>query len=177
MTLPADMEARELVQRMRDPATLTPAVVDQYDTLCIPFYRELLGNHWHTGYYLSDDQPTGPRDQLRMERCIGLSSLDTARYIHPIHETWAIRKLGTRMGYASAMAAADLVVKDAVDLRDEMPLLRGFLVDEADRDDVRREQDSTSDPIRKTILEGLLRLGEVAGAGAFTLGRFLAIKE
>jgi SAM-dependent methyltransferase len=107
----------------------------------------------------------------------GVTPRQSAQYIDPICQTWAIPSLGTRSGYAAAMAAADLVVKDAVDLRDEMALLRGFLVDKVDRDDVRKEQGSTSDPIRKTIMEGLLRSGEAAEAGAFTLGRFLAVKE
>ena len=290
-----DAQTLELVKRMQEPATCTPAVVNKYYTLCIPFYREFLGNHWHTGYYLFDDQPIGPQDQLRMERRIaesagltpechvldvgcgiggpachlasltgarirgltpnasqlqlarklaidagladrvsfdqgyanalpypdnyfnavlffespchfpdrnrffrevwrvlrpggrlagedwlamdGLSPSDSARYIHPICSTWAIPQLGTRTSYAAAMASAGLAVTEAVDLRDEMALLRGFLVEKTDRDDVREEKDWTSDPIRKTIMEGLLRLGEAAAAGAFTLGRFLAVKE
>lgn len=289
-----DAEVRELAKRMRAPATRTPAVVDQYYTLCIPFYREFLGNHWHTGYYLFDDEPIGPRDQLRMERRIaesarlgpechvldvgcgiggpachlarltgaritgltpnvaqlelaqrlaideqvadrvtfeqgvagalpysdncfdavvffespchfpdrrkffleanrvlrpggrlagedwlatdGLNPQDTDRYIRPICEAWAIPDLGTRADYASGMAAAGLMVKEVVDLREEMALLRGFLVEKADREDVRKEMDRTSDPIRNIIMEGLLCLGEAAAAGMFTLGRFLAVK-
>lgn len=291
----SDAEGLELVARMREPATRTPALVDRYYTLCIPHYREFLGDHWHTGYYRADGRPIGPGDQLRMERRIaesaglapetqvldvgcgigapachlaalsgahirgltpnaaqlelarkraidaavadrvgfdrgaasglpypdarfdvvlffespchfpdrdrffhevrrvlrpggrlagedwlareGLSPRDVERYIRPICESWAIPELGTRSRYASGMAAAGLAVREAVDLREEMALLRGFLVDEADREEVRRERDETSDPIRKTILEGLLRLGEAAAAGAFTLGRFLAVKE
>lgn len=290
-----DADTLALVEKMREPATRTPAVVDLYYTLCIPFYREFLGNHWHTGYYLFDDQPIGPQDQLRMEQriaesaglvpgcqvldvgcgiggpachlasitgaCIrgltpnaaqlalacklaidagiadrvtfdqgcasalpypddcfdvvlffespchfpdrsqffrevwrvlrpggrlagedwlvmdGLSLQDTVQYILPICNTWAIPKLGTRMDYASAIAAAGLVVKDAVDLRSEMALLRGFLVEKADRDEVHKEKCRTSEPIRRIIMEGLLRLGEAAAAGAFTLGRFLAVKQ
>jgi hypothetical protein len=107
----------------------------------------------------------------------GLSPSETTQYIDPICETWAIPKLGTRSEYATAMAEAGLVVKEAVDLRDEMALLRGFLVDKSDRDEVRQDQAETSDPIRKVIMQGLLRLGEAAAAGAFTLGRFLAVKE
>ena len=107
----------------------------------------------------------------------GLSPSDSARYIRPICSTWAIPQLGTRTGYAAAMASAGLAVREAVDLRDEMALLRGFLVEKTDRDDMREEKDRTSDPIRKTIMEGLLRLGEAAAAGAFTVGRFLAVKE
>jgi tocopherol O-methyltransferase len=290
-----DVEALELVDRMRDPAKRTQKVVDQYYTYCIPIYREFLGDHWHTGFYLFDDQPIGPQDQLRMERRIaesaglaadsqvldvgcgiggpacylagfsgarirgltpnvaqlqlartlavhakvgdrvafdlgsagalpypdksfdvvlffespchfpdrnlffrevwrvlrcggrlagedwlakdGLNPQEATRYIHPICRTWAIPKLGTRTEYASDMAVAGFKVREAVDLRDEMALQRGFLVNKADRDDVCKEKDSTSDPIRKIILEGLLRLGEAVEAGAFTLGRFLAVKE
>lgn len=290
-----DSQTLELVERMLEPSTCTPTVVNEYYTHCIPFYLEFLGNHWHTGYYLSADQPIGLQDQLRMEQRIaesaglsaecqvldvgcgiggpachlaslsgahirgltpnarqlqlarkladdagladhvsfdqgyasalpypdnyfnvvlffespchfpdrdqffrevwrvlrpggrlagedwlamdGLSPSDSARYIDPICSTWAIPQLGTRTGYATAMAAAGLAVTEAVDLRDEMALLRGFLVETTDRDDMREEKDWTSDPIRKTIMEGLLRLGEAAAAGAFTLGRFLAVKK
>jgi hypothetical protein len=62
-------------------------------------------------------------------------------------------------------------------LRDEMPLLRGFMVDENDRAELAREIATTTDPMRKMIKQGLLLLGEGAQAGAFTIGRFLAIKE
>lgn len=289
-----DADVRNLASKMQSRATRTAAVVDEYYTLCIPFYREFLGKHWHTGYYRFDDQPVGPPDQLRMERRIaesagvssachvldvgcgmggpachlarltgarirgltpnaaqlglarslaveegvgdrvafdqgdagalpypdnafdavlffespchfpdrqqfflevrrvlkpggrlagedwlaaeGLHTVDIDRFLRPVCEAWAIPDLGTRASYASAMAAAGLTVREAVDLRDEMALLRGFLVDEADRDDVREERDRTPDPIRRIIMEGLLRLGEAAAAGAFTLGRFLAVK-
>ena len=290
-----DLNDQEIVERMRHPETLTREVVDQYYTRCIPFYQEILGHHWHTGYYLDDDQPIGPRDQLRMERRIansasvepecqildvgcgiggpachlatftgarirgltpnaaqlrlarklamagdltawvsfdegsatalpyadstfdvvlffespchfidrhqffqeawrvlrtggrlagedwlaadGLGSIEMRNYVRPICETWAISTLGTRSEYASAMATTGFTVKDAVDLRDEMPLLRGFLVDELDRAEVREAHASTADPIRKIILEGLMRLGEAAEARAFTVGRFLAVKD
>ena len=286
-----DAEVGNLVSRMQSSATA--AVVDEYYTRCIPFYREFLGNHWHTGYY-SFDEPVGPQDQLRMEQRIaesagidsachvldvgcgmggpachlarltggrirgltpnsaqlalarslaveqgvsvrvafdqgdaqalpypddafdvvlffespchfpdrqqffrearrvlkpggrlagedwlaadGLNAADADRFIRPICETWAIPELGTCTGYASAMAAAGLRVEEAVDLRAEMALLRGFIVNQPDREEVREEMERTSDPIRRIIMEGLLRLGEAAQAGAFTLGRFLAVK-
>ena len=107
----------------------------------------------------------------------GLSPIDFTQSIRPICETWAIPMLGTRTGYASAMATVGFEVKEAVDLRDEMPLLRGFLIDELDRAEVCQEHAGTSDPIRKIILEGLLRLGEAAEAGTFTVGRFLGVKK
>ena len=113
-------------------------------------------------------------DWLAMD---GLSPADSVRYIDPICRTWAIPQLGTRAGYAAAMASAGLAVTEAVDLRDEMALLRGFLVEKTARDEMRYEKDWTSDPIRKTIMEGLLQLGAAAAVGAFTLGRFLAIKQ
>jgi hypothetical protein len=55
-----------------------------------------------------------------------------------------------------------------------MALLRGFIVDPNDRAAVASEITRTTDPIRRIIMEGLLRLGEAAAAGAFTVGRFLA---
>ena len=291
MTTDADL--RNLTSRMESGAIRTPALVDEYYTRCIPFYREFLGNHWHTGYYRADE-PIGPQDQLRMEQRIaesagissdsyvldvgcgmggpachlarltgarirgltpnatqlalarglaseqgvsehvafdqgdagalpypdnafdvvlffespchfpdrpqffreahrvlkpggrlagedwlaadGLSATDTERFIRPICETWAIPDLGSCTSYASGMAAAGLRVDEEVDLRAEMALLRGFIVDPSDRDEVREEMERTADPIRRIIMEGLLHLGEAAAAGAFTLGRFLAVK-
>jgi cyclopropane fatty-acyl-phospholipid synthase-like methyltransferase len=275
-------------------AQCTPEIVDRYYTLCIPFYREFLGNHWHTGLYLNEG-PIGPEDQLRMELRIaqsaglgpgckaldvgcgiggvachlarrtgahihgltpnaaqlelaralaisegvqhnvsfdrgsasdlpypdesfdvvlffespchfpdrdlffreavrvlrpggrlagedwlaagGSTRADQVRYIKPICETWAIPALGTVSGYAKAMTDAGLSVRAAVDLRDEMPLLRGFITGPADREAVHKEMLATADPIRRIIMQGLLQLGEAAAAGAFTLGRFLALKE
>lgn len=290
----AHNDVRGLIESIASAATCTPAVVDRYYTLCIPFYREFLGSHWHTGYYLPDG-PIGPADPLRMERRIadsaelasardvldvgcgiggpachlasftgarirgltpnamqldlarararqaqledrvafdrgsaselpypdesfdvvlffespchfpdrdrffrevkrvlrpggrlagedwlatdGLSAAESEHSIRPICDTWAIPALGTCTCYAAGMAAAGLAVREAVDLREEMALLRGFIVDPHDQAQLAGEIEQTSDPIRKLIMEGLLRLGEAAAAGAFTLGRFLAAKE
>jgi tocopherol O-methyltransferase len=62
-----------LVSAIRSGRSITPELVNHYYTLCIPFYREFLGEHWHTGFYL-DDGPTGPHDQLRMERIVAQSA-------------------------------------------------------------------------------------------------------
>jgi tocopherol O-methyltransferase len=268
--------------------------VDRYYTSCIPFYREFLGNHWHTGYYRADG-PIGPQDQLRMELRIaasagidehcevldvgcgiggtachlaactgarihgltpnaaqielarelaraqraedrvcfdqgsagelpyadasfdvvlffespchfpdrarffaevqrvlrpggrlagedwlaaeGLDAAQRARWIPPICESWAIDSLGTLSEYAAGMRAAGLSVREAVDLREEMALLRGFVADADDRRALRAEAQATVEPIRRTIKEGLVRLGEAAEAGAFTVGRFLATRD
>jgi tocopherol O-methyltransferase len=286
-------DAQELLDSLAVAAERTPELIDRYYTLCIPFYREFLGNHWHTGFY-SPDGPIGPHDQLRMEEVIadsadlasardvldvgcgiggpachlatqtsarvrgltpnavqldfarmlardsnladqvafdlgsasrlpyadesfdvvlffespchfpdrdrffqevhrvlrpggrlagedwlavdGLSDRDRERYIRPICDTWAIPALGTVTGYAAGMTASGLAVREAVDLRDEMALLRGFIVDAQDRAEVAREIEQSRDPIRQVIMQGLLHLGEAAAAGAFTLGRFLAVK-
>lgn len=287
-------EVHELISLMKSSQSRTPEVVDRYYTLCIPFYREFLGDHWHTGHYLGAG-PIGPEDQLRMELRIaqsaglgpgcevldvgcgiggaarhlarrtgarvrgltpnatqielaralafsegvqdnvafdrgsasalpypdesfdvvlffespchfpdrdlffrevrrvlrpggrlagedwlaadGLSKADSARYIRPICETWAIPALGTVSGYAKAMTDAGLSVREAVDLREEMALLRGFIVEPADREAVRKEMLETAEPMRRIVMQGLMELGEAAAAGAFTLGRFLALKE
>jgi tocopherol O-methyltransferase len=287
-------EVEKLVSLMKSPQCCSPAVVDRYYTLCIPFYREFLGDHWHTGYYFREG-PIGPEDQLRMELRIarsagigpgcdvldvgcgvggpachlarrtgarvrgltpnasqielaralasssgvqervafdqgsasslpyaaasfdvvlffespchfpdrsrffrevrrvlrpggrlagedwlaadGLSQADELRDIRPICETWAIPALGTVSSYARAMTEAGLSVREAVDLREEMALLRGFIVDPRDREVVRKEMLATADPMRRIIMQGLLQLGAAAAAGTFTLGRFLAWRE
>jgi cyclopropane fatty-acyl-phospholipid synthase-like methyltransferase len=287
-------DAAELIASLASGTARTPALVDRYYTLCIPFYREFLGDHWHTGYY-PPHGPIGPADQLRMELRIaeaaalgpgrdvldvgcgvggparhlaartgarvrgltpnaaqlelaraiarernlddrvsfdlgsagdlpypdasfdavlffespchfpdrdqffrevrrvlrpggrlagedwlaaeGLTAAEVERYVRPVCDTWAIPTLGTRTGYAAGMTAAGLTVREAVDLREEMALARGFLVDPDDRAEVAREVTTTADPVRRLVMMGLLRLGEAVAAGAFTLGRFLAVKE
>jgi SAM-dependent methyltransferase len=286
-------EVRNLINSLVRAPSPGPDLVNHYYTLCIPFYREFLGNHWHTGYYLPHG-PTGPQDQLRMEWRIaesadlaaagdvlevgcgiggpachlasrsnlryrgltpnavqlelarklardsnledrvsfdlggaselpypdesfdvvlffespchfpdrarffreayrvlrpggrlagedwlaaeGVSDRDRERYLRPICEIWAMTPPGTCLNYAADMTAAGLDVKEAVDLREEMPLLRGFMASPDDRAQLAREIARTTDPMRKMIKEGLLLLGEGAQAGAFTIGRFLAVK-
>ncbi len=65
--------ADEVVAAMRAGTPASAELVNHYYTLCIPFYREFLGEHWHTGFYLPRGQ-TGPQDQLRMERLIAQSA-------------------------------------------------------------------------------------------------------
>lgn len=288
------IEVGELIERMSSSSSRTVDVVNHYYTLCIPFYREFLGNHWHTGFYPADG-PIGPQHQLKMERIIAasagidascdvldvgcgiggpacflagitgarfrgltpnatqlelargharekqladrvqfdlgdasrlpyadesfdvvmflesachfpdrhrffgeawrvlrrggrlvgedwladeyLTANDRERYISPICSSWAIPDLGTRFEYAAAMRAAGFIVKEAVDLREEMSLLRGFITDPADRKQVQGEMRASADPLRRLIMQSLLYLGEAAEAGAFTVGRFLALKS
>ena len=93
-----------------------------------------------------------------------------------IGETWAIPALGALREYAGAMAEAGFSVELARDMREEMPLARGFLVDPADREAVAQELAATRDPVRRYVMEGLLVLGAAVEAGAFTIGRFVARK-
>ena len=268
-------------------------LVDRYYTLCIPFYREFLGDHWHTGLYPAQG-PIGPGDQLRMEllvarsagiaqgsrvldvgcgvggtachlaralgarvcgltpnaaqheiaqaraRQLGLQdqvrfdlgwahalpyesgSFDAVlffesachfgdraaffaeafRVLRPggclagedwlagegaeavlrwtwctrVEAAWAIPALGTAGEYAQLMRQAGFEVELARDMREEMPLLRGFLADGQARAAVTGEARRTGDPVRRQIMEALVVLGEAAQLGAFTVGRFLARK-
>lgn len=290
----AQDDVRDLMECLAAAPSPGQELVNRYYTLCIPFYREFLGNHWHTGYYLPDG-PTGPQDQLRMELRIaisadlasagdvlevgcgiggpachlakrtsvryrgltpnpvqlelarglarkanledrvafdlgsaselpyadesfdvvlffespchfpdrdlffrevhrvlrpggrlagedwlaaeGVSDADRELYLRPICEIWAMTTPGTCSSNAASMTAAGLLVKEAVDLREEMPLLRGFMVDPDERAALAKEIETTTDPMRKMIKEGLLLLAEGAQAGAFTIGRFLAVKK
>lgn len=69
----ATWSAEDVVAAMRAGTPASAELVNHYYTLCIPFYREFLGEHWHTGFYLPQGQ-TGPQDQLRMERLIAESA-------------------------------------------------------------------------------------------------------
>ena len=66
-------QERALVSAVRSGGPVSPELVNRYYTACIPFYREFLGEHWHTGFY-SESGPTGPHDQLRMERIVAHSA-------------------------------------------------------------------------------------------------------
>lgn len=285
-------EARALVAALRGGTPVDAELVNRYYGLCIPFYREFLGDHWHTGFY-DPEGPMGPRDQLRMEGVVARSAglhaasvvldvgcgvggpalhlarltggrwrgltpnprqhaIATARaaaeglqdrvqfdigyaqqlpyadasfdavlfFESPCHfpdrdaffseafrvlrpggclagedwmagdcapplrdawsrrigATWAIPSLDTVAGYARGMAAAGFQVELARDMREEMAVLRGFIVDAGDRAEVAREMQRTADPVRRLVIEGLLVLGEAAACGAFTIGRFAARK-
>ena len=285
--------AQDVVARMEAGVPADARLVNDYYTLCIPFYREFLGEHWHTGWYL-DEGPTGPQDQLRMELRIAASAgidsgsvvldvgcgiggpachlaartgarihgltpnaaqLEHARRVATVHRVqdrvafhlgaadrlpfddgsmdvvlffesachfpdrqrffdeayrvlrpggrlagedwlasaqamdgegrrcldavesnWAIPKLDTLAGYAQAMRRSGFDVQAAIDLRAEMPLLRGFVAHPADRDAVRAERLAAADPIRRKIMQGIEALGQATEQGAFTVGRFLARK-
>ena len=289
----AGAEALQLVADLHAGVPVSAELVDRYYGLCIPFYREFLGDHWHTGCYRADGA-TGPDDQLRMELLVarsarlapGCAVLDVGcgvggtachlaqasgarirgltpnrrqlelaralalrlglqeqvafdcgeagalpyadasfdavlffesachfpdrprffaeawRVLRPggwlagedwlasercapalrahwsrrVAATWAIPGLGTVGEYAAQMRAAGFALEHAGDMRDEMALLRGFIVDAADRAAVRAEAEATADPMRRLVMEGLLVLGEAAACGAFTVGRFLARK-
>jgi tocopherol O-methyltransferase len=287
-----ELDAEALVAAMRSGAQATPELVNSYYTQCIPFYREFLGDHWHTGFYMPGGG-TGPQDQLRMERVVADSAgldpscsvldvgcgvggaachlarvtgaairgltpnpaqlalaresaarhavlhvafdlgdaanlpypnasfdvvlffesachfPDRARFfaeawrvlkpggrlagqdwlagetlseavrrplVERICSTWAIPALDTVSGYARLMAGAGFEVLLARDMRTEMDLLRGFMATPAQRREVERELCRSTSPIRRLIMEGLLVLGEAAESGAFTVGRFLALK-
>lgn len=78
MTVRSAPKGAEVVARLAAGTRADAALVDDYYTLCIPFYREFLGHHWHTGWYLPDG-PTGPADPLRMElRLMQDASIDAA---------------------------------------------------------------------------------------------------
>lgn len=290
---PEQAQEQALVAALRGGAPVTPELVNRYYTLCIPFYREFLGAHWHTGFYRAQE-PLSPQDQLRMERLVADSAAvaadcavldvgcgiggaachlarvtgarlrgltpnpaqlalartaalrqalaarvgfdlgeasrlpypdrsfdvvlffesachfeDRARFFaeawrvlkpggrlagedwlacetlppslrapgcERVCRSWAIPALGTVSGYAALMAEAGFELALARDMREEMDLLRGFLVRPEDRQAVARELQQEASPIRRLIMEGLLVLGEAAQGGAFTIGRFLAHK-
>lgn len=278
---------------LRSGAPATPELVNDYYGLCIPFYREFLGDHWHTGWY-DEHGSIGPRDQLRMELLVaqsaglrpdsevldvgcgvggpaihlaratgarvrgltpnaqqleiarasaarqGLSErvrfeLGTAdalphadesfdavlffesachfpdrprffaeawRVLRPggclagedwlasdaapaplrdhwgarIASAWAIPALGTLRSYARDITQAGFRLALARDMREEMALLRGFVVEPDARAEVLAEMRRVADPIRKLVMEGVVVLGEAAACGAFTIGRFVAHK-
>ena len=75
------LHAEDVIVRMEAGVPADAALVNDYYTLCIPFYCEFLGAHWHTGWYL-DQGPTGPQDQLRMElRIAAAAAIDSTSMV------------------------------------------------------------------------------------------------
>lgn len=64
---------RELVARVRAGA-VTQEVIDEYYRRCIPAYLEIVGLHWHTGFYREGEEDIGAADQRRMTRFIADSA-------------------------------------------------------------------------------------------------------
>ena len=64
------MNDRQLVERVRVEGAVNQDLVDEYYRRCIPLYLELLGIHWHTGFYDDDGQDVSTEDQDRMVRFI-----------------------------------------------------------------------------------------------------------
>lgn len=93
-----------------------------------------------------------------------------------IASAWAIPLLDTLSAHEHALAEAGFEVQLARDLREDMDLDRGLLVDAAAREQLRAEVAQAGDPVRRVLMEGALVLGEAAACGAFTVGRFLARK-
>ena len=102
---------------------------------------------------------------------------DAAAWHRAVESRWAIPALGSLQDYAEGMRAAGFRPVEAVDLRDEMFLLQGFAANADDRRAMRGRRQVTTDPIRRKILEALELLGEATERGAFTVGRFLAVKS
>jgi SAM-dependent methyltransferase len=94
-----------------------------------------------------------------------------------ICKAWAIPALGTLSVYTEEMTDAGFGVELARDLREDRALLHGFVMDPAARADIRAELRQTGDPIRRLVMEGVLVLGDAAASGAFTVGRFVAVKQ
>jgi SAM-dependent methyltransferase len=69
----AALAEAQAVAALRAGAPATPELVNRYYALCIPFYREFLGDHCHTGFYAAHG-PIGPADQLRMEQVVAASA-------------------------------------------------------------------------------------------------------
>lgn len=287
-------DSADVIARMQSGEAADLGLVNDYYTLCVPYYREFLGDHWHTGWHA---QPGPPRlqDKLLMElriaesagidaactvldvgcgvggpachlaqrtgaRFFGLTpvaeqlelarrkaadqglqdrvsfTLGTAqslpfddasidvvlffesachfpdrlqffreayRVLRPdgrlagedwlatwpstrgdeadlwhraIEGRWAIPNLGSLKSYADGMRGAGFDNIEAVDLRDEMLLLKGFAASSDARRAVRAARMVSPDPMRRKILEALEMLGEATERGAFTVGRFRAVK-
>lgn len=63
---PCALSDQQLVDRIEAESPVAAEVIDEYYRRCIPIYRDFLGIHWHTGFYLDEDAGVSSRDQVRM---------------------------------------------------------------------------------------------------------------
>jgi len=63
---PSTLSDFQLVKRIEAEATVPRTVIDEYYRRCIPLYLDFLGTHWHTGFYLEENDGISPQDQIRM---------------------------------------------------------------------------------------------------------------
>lgn len=97
-------------------------------------------------------------------------------YIEPICKNWAIPILGDGPSYCKQMHSAEFIDIDYIDMKDEMHLTKGFSVTPEQQLALQNDIRHCQNPLLELTLEGLLKLGQALAAGAFTIGRFRAIK-
>lgn len=56
----------QLVEEIEAEAAVPKALIDEYYRRCIPLYLDILGIHWHTGFYRDGNTEVSPQDQVRM---------------------------------------------------------------------------------------------------------------
>lgn len=66
-------QAQALLYALRARTPLSEELLNTHAALSTPFHREILGDHWHTGFYEAEGA-LGPQDQLRMERLVASSA-------------------------------------------------------------------------------------------------------
>jgi ubiquinone/menaquinone biosynthesis C-methylase UbiE len=99
-----------------------------------------------------------------------------ASYIEPICRHWAIPMLGDGRCYSKEIGNAGFMEIDYIDMQTEMKLSKGFAVSPQQQQSLAEEISHCRNPLLALTLEGLLKLGQALAAGAFTIGRFRAIK-
>ncbi len=98
------------------------------------------------------------------------------RWIEPICKAWAIPMLGDLSEYRQLMASASLTDIIVTDMRELMPLRRGFSISQQQLDQLQAELEACANPLLRLTLQGLMRLGMAVGAGAFTIGQVNAVR-
>ncbi|MFT6044978.1 MAG: cyclopropane fatty-acyl-phospholipid synthase-like methyltransferase [Arenicella sp.] len=96
--------------------------------------------------------------------------------VNNICKTWAIPMLGTPTEYQSLMANAGLNKIEVTDMRELMPLHRGFAVTESDQAELRSDIAQCSEPLLQLTLKGIASLGIAFKAGVFSIAQFAAQK-
>ncbi len=101
---------------------------------------------------------------------------DHETYISAICRQWAIPMLGDGQSYLQKIHRAGFEQAVYVDMAGECHLNKGFPVSVQQQNELQDEIRQCRQPLLKLTLQGLLSLGRARAAGAFTIGRFSAVK-
>lgn len=130
------------------------------------FFNEALRVLKPGGYLLGEDWIAGAK----------AGRADQNQHVLEVCKTWAIPMLGTAQEYSAHLNGAGFVQVRVSDMRECMPLQRGFAVSAQQQAELLDDIAQCDQPLLALTLSGLQKLGLAFREQAFTIGQFSAQK-